>query len=364
MTAKKFTDLSQLALQIKQWGLALGFQALRIADTDVREADEHLQRFLDSGYQGTMTYLEKNRELRRDPAKLVPGTQRVIMISMNYLPDYTNLKIMLKQPMRAYIARYALGRDYHRVLRKRLAKLAKQIEEAVGVPVSTRPFADSAPIFEKELARKSGLGWMGKNTLIMNRQAGSWFVLGALFINLPLPVDEPTSSHCGSCTACLDICPTNAFVAPYVLNASRCISYLTIENKGPIPEEFRRLIGNRIFGCDDCQIICPWNKFAKLADIPDFLPRHRLDCIDLLEIFAWSEEEYLQKTEGSAIRRVGYAGWLRNIAVALGNAPANAEVVMALQTRSEDPDPMVREHVLWALAEQRMKDEDREQCGC
>src|SRR5690554_2633789 len=269
---------------------------------------------------------------------------------MDYLPADTAAMAVLRDPSKAYLSRYALGRDYHKMIRKRLARLGEQICDAVADSELARFFVDSAPVMEKPLAEKAGLGWQGKHTLIINRKAGSWFFLGEIYTDLPLPVDQPASNHCGSCSACIDICPTAAIIAPYQLDAGKCISYLTIENKGAIPVELRPLIGNRIFGCDDCQLVCPWNRFARHSDESDFKPRHGLDQASLLELFMWSEEEFLQRTEGSPIRRSSYAGWLRNLAVALGNVPASAQVIAALQQRRNDGSDMVREHVEWALA--------------
>jgi epoxyqueuosine reductase len=270
---------------------------------------------------------------------------------MDYLPGDTEMSKRLSQPETAYVSRYALGRDYHKLIRKRLQQLAERIQQAIG-PFGYRAFVDSAPVLEKAIAQQAGLGWIGKNTLVLNRKAGSWFFLGELFVDLPLPVDTPhTSEHCGSCSACLDICPTGAFVGPYVLDARRCISYLTIELKGAIPAELRPLIGNRVFGCDDCQIICPWNRFARPTSQGDFQPRHQLDNSELAALFRWTEEEFLSRTEGSPLRRTGYQNWLRNLAVGLGNAPSSIPVLAALEARREDPSALVREHVAWALAQ-------------
>ncbi len=344
-------DYQTLSSQIKAYGKTLGFDAIGITDTDLSQADERLQAWLEKKYHGSMNYLEKNRHFRRDPSALVPETIRIICARVNYLPENAEpIKTILKDSSMAYISRYALGRDYHRLIRNRLKKLAEYIQSKIAeFPLNYRPFADSAPVFEKPLAIKAGLGWMGKNTLVLSRDAGSWFFLGVLYTNLPLPLDEPVSEHCGRCTACIDICPTKAIVAPYELDARRCISYLTIENKGPIPLEFRPLIGNRIFGCDDCQLICPWNKFAKYTKEMEFLPRHQLDQQQLIDLFNWTEEEFLKRTEGSAIRRAGYFGWLRNIAVALGNAPSSERVVNALRVKRNHPSELVSSHVLWAL---------------
>lgn len=352
MSTRRSVDFTELATNIKAWAKILGFQEVKITAPDLHEADERLTQWLAQRFHGSMSYLERNREKRRDPSQLVPGTQRILMVRMDYLPTDPRLTETLRDPSKGYIARYALGRDYHKLIRKRLRALAEKIELATG-PFHYRAFADSAPVFEKPLAAQAGIGWMGKNTLILNRHAGSWFFLGALYTDLPLPVDTPTDNHCGRCTACIDICPTQAIVAPYVLDARRCISYLTIEHKGSIPVEFRRAMGNRIFGCDDCQIICPWNKFAKHTQESDFLPRHQLDHTDLITLFNWSEAEFEFKTTGSAIRRAGYVGWLRNIAIALGNAPASARILNALEAKQSHPSELVQEHVAWALKEQR-----------
>ncbi|NNF66306.1 MAG: tRNA epoxyqueuosine(34) reductase QueG, partial [Gammaproteobacteria bacterium] len=283
------------------------------------------------------------------PALLVPGTVRVLSVRMDYLPeDAEKAKALLDHPQKAYVSRYALGRDYHKVLRKRLAQLAARIEDEIG-DFGYRVFVDSAPVLEKPVAEKAGLGWIGKHTNLIHRDAGSWFFLGELYTDLPLPIDEPESSHCGSCRACIDVCPTDAIVAPYKLDARRCISYLTIELKGSIPERYRKLIGNRVYGCDDCQLFCPWNKFASLTDEGDFAPRQQLDNSDMTTLFRWDEETFLARTEGSAIRRIGYEQWLRNIAVALGNAESTAEVIAALQEKLTHDSALVREHVEWAL---------------
>ncbi|MCH9643978.1 MAG: tRNA epoxyqueuosine(34) reductase QueG [Gammaproteobacteria bacterium] len=344
---EKINNLS-LVGQIKLWSSALGFQQIAISNCELEQADQRLQVWLAKGYHGHMGYLTQNRELRRQPDKMLPKTISIISARMNYLPQSgDNIKV-LRDSNKAYISRYALGRDYHRLIRKRLKQLAKKIESITG-PFNYRPFADSAPVFEKPIAEKSGLGWMGKHTLILNREAGSYFFLGTLYTDLPLPEDKPVKNHCGSCSACIDVCPTKAIVAPYQLDARRCISYLTIENKGAIPIEFREQIGNRIFGCDDCQLMCPWNKYAKHTSESAFNPRHRLDDISLVELFLWTEQQYLKNTEGSALRRCGYEGWLRNIAVALGNAPASDSVIAALKSRLDHPSDIVKEHVLWAL---------------
>ena len=353
----KNTDWQQLATQIKTWGNELGFDELGICDTDLSIAQAQLQDWLDAGYHGNMDYMARHGTMRTQPTKLVPGTVRVIMVRMNYFPPEANIKKTLRAPNKAYISRYALGKDYHKLIRKRLQKLAKKIEHEIG-PFTFRAFADSAPVMEKPLAVKAGLGWQGKNTLVLNRDSGSYFFLGTLYTSLPLPIDEQTAKNeCGSCTACLQICPTQAIVKPYVLNASRCISYLTIELRDSIPEEFRALIGNRVYGCDDCQLCCPWNRFAKITDEAAFHPRNDLQESNLIDLFNWTEEEFYQRTEGSAIRRIGYACWLRNIAVGLGNAPFSADIVSALNNKTTYPNEMVLEHIEWALNQQLSRSE-------
>lgn len=341
-------DYVQFAQTIKQWGLALGFQQVGITDTDLSQAETHLQQWLAQNYHGTMEYMAKHGIKRTQPETLIPGTLRIISVRMDYAPDPPLHKNIRTDPCKGVISCYATGRDYHKVLKKRLQSLAEQIQQAIG-PFQYRVFVDSAPVLEKPIAAKAGLGWQGKHTNLINRHAGSYFFLGELYTDLPLPLDQPVKNHCGSCQACLTICPTQAIVAPYQLDARRCISYLTIENKQAIPEQFRKAIGNRIYGCDDCQIICPWNRYAKATDEQDFKPRHDLDHSDLISLFAWSESDFLQKTQGSAIRRIGYERWLRNLAVALGNAPTTPDIVHALQSRLDHPSALVREHVGWAL---------------
>lgn len=342
-------DFTALAAQIKAWGRELGFQQVGIAGVELGEDERHLLDWLAQGLHGEMDYMARHGTKRSRPAELQPGTLRVISVRMDYgTADADAAWETIDAPERAYVARYALGRDYHKLLRARLQKLADRIETTIG-PFGYRAFVDSAPVLERALARDAGLGWIGKHTCVINRTAGSWFFLGELYTDLPLPTDTPASAHCGTCTRCIDICPTRAIVAPYRVDARRCISYLTIELKGAIPEEFRAAIGNRIFGCDDCQLVCPWNKFAKRADEPDFRARNDLDRATLVELFGWSEEEFLKRTEGSAIRRTGHEGWLRNIAVALGNAPGSPDVIAALHSRRDHPSALVREHVAWAL---------------
>ena len=352
-------SLQRLADEIKTLGAGLGFQSIGIAAIDLAEDEAHLDRWLELGRHGTMAYMAKHGTARSRPAELVPGTLRAISARMDYWPAAAApAEQVLADGTRAYVARYALGRDYHKVLRARLRRLAEAIAERVG-PFGHRVFVDSGPVLERALARNAGLGWIGKHTNLIDRHGGSWFFLGEVYTDLPLPADAPVSAHCGSCTACLDVCPTRAIVAPYELDARRCISYLTIESRGPIPEPLRAAIGNRIFGCDDCQLVCPWNKYARPTAEPDFKPRHDLDASALTDLFAWTEAEWSARTEGSALRRAGYVGWLRNIAVALGNAPTSAAVVAALRARVNDASELVREHVRWALARHRDVDADR-----
>jgi epoxyqueuosine reductase len=343
----------ELAARIRQWGQELGFQAVGISCADVGVHADHLDRWLDSGAHGDMRWMRDRAPLRRDPTRLMPGVRRIISLRMDYLRvDSADPEAILADPARAYVSRYALGRDYHKLLRRRIQQLAERIEALIG-PFGYRAFTDSAPVLEKALAEQAGLGWIGKHTNLLAREAGSWFFLGELFTDLPLPVDRPTGAHCGHCTACLDICPTQAFRGPYDLDARRCISYLTIEHQGAIPEPLRPLLGNRIYGCDDCQLVCPWNRFAQPSVEPDFAARHGLDAASLVDLFDWDEPTFLDRTAGMAIRRIGHERWLRNIAVALGNGPATAEVVAALGRRSDHPSALVREHVAWALARLR-----------
>jgi epoxyqueuosine reductase len=342
-------DFNKLANDIKTWGRELGFQQVGISDIDLYEAEGHLKRWLDNEFHGEMDYMQRHGSKRSHPEQLVPGTIRIISARMDYLPADSSAVTVLQDSSKAYLSRYALGRDYHKVLRQRLQKLTDQIQAACG-KFGYRAFVDSAPVLERAIAEKAGLGWIGKNTMLINKGAGSWFFLGELFTDLPLPLDETAQAHCGTCRACLDICPTDAFKGPNELDARRCISYLTIELKTAIPEDLRPLMGNRVFGCDDCQLCCPWNKFAKPAQENDFTPRHALDRADLISLFLWTEEEFLKYTTGSAIRRIGYERWLRNLAVGLGNAATSPEVLQALRVRREDASALVREHVAWALA--------------
>src|SRR5690554_6782236 len=352
-------DFQQLAADIKRWGRELGFQQVGITDIDLGEQEARLQEWLAKGYHGSMAWLAAHGNKRSRPAELLPGTVRAISVRMDYLPGDTAQIKILKDPHKAYISRYALGRDYHKLIRKRLSQLAQKIDAALPADhpgkgeLQNRAFVDSAPVMERALAEKAGLGWAGKHTLIINSTAGSWFFLGEIFTFLPLPVDLPDQpDKCGECTACLKVCPTDAFPRPYELDARRCISYLTIENKGAIPEEFREPMGNRVFGCDDCQAICPWNKYAQFSHESDFVPRHGLADSDLLDLFNWSEAEFLANTEGSAIRRTGYEGWLRNLAVGLGNAPSDPQIIAALTAKRPQVTALVQEHIDWALAQQ------------
>jgi epoxyqueuosine reductase len=342
-------DLQKLAAQIRVWGRELGFQQIGIAGPTLTHAERRLDDWVARGLHGELAYMTRHGRKRTRPADLFPGTARIISARMDYMPaGAAAASAVLANGEQAYVARYALGRDYHKVLRPRLQRLADRIS-AAGVAHGYRVFVDSAPVLEKPLAAAAGLGWQGKHTNLINRQAGSWFLLGEIYTNLSLPVDEPVTDHCGSCRACLDVCPTQAIIAPYVLDARRCISYFTIESKGPIPVEFREPMGNRIFGCDDCQLVCPWNRYARASDEPDFAPRHGLDAPRLADLFAWSEREWSERTTGSALRRPGYLGWLRNIAVALGNAPSSDTVVEGLLDRASHISDLVREHVVWAL---------------
>jgi len=357
------TDLVALADTIKRWGRELGFADLRIADVDLSHREAGFQAWLDKGYHGEMDYMASHGMKRARPAELVPGTVRVISVRLPYLPRAQQSAPHWREQEQArgadgsaaVVSLYARGRDYHKVLRARLQQLASRIEQQIG-PFGYRVFTDSAPVMEVALAEKAGLGWRGKHTLLLNREAGSMFFLGELLTDLALPVDAPITAHCGQCSACIDVCPTAAIVAPYELDARRCISYLTIELKGSIPVELRSLIGNRVYGCDDCQLYCPWNKFAQRSTLPDFDVRHGLDSASLVSLLNWSEDEFLRNTEGSAIRRIGHERWLRNMAVGLGNAAAtpykgDAQILAALQGRLSHPSTLVREHVLWALAQ-------------
>jgi epoxyqueuosine reductase len=341
-------DAAALAAQVKDWGRELGFQKVGIAGIQLPGDERRLLDWLAADRHGEMQYMARHGTRRARPDEIVPGTVRVISARMDYWPLAQSAEGVLANPSLGYVSRYALGRDYHKVLRNRLARLADRLATAVG-SAGYRAFTDSAPVLEKALAREAGLGWIGKHTNLLDRHDGSWFFLGEIFTDLPLPVDQPVTAHCGSCTACIEVCPTRAIVAPYELDARRCISYLTIELDGPIPTEFRRAIGNRIYGCDDCQLVCPWNRYAKLTAEPDFHARHGLDSPRLVDLFAWTEPQFLERTSGSAIRRIGYERWSRNIAIALGNAPRTPEVTAALARRRDDPSEVVRESVRWAL---------------
>lgn len=357
--AHSTTFLQDLTKKIKRWGKDLGFQEIAITDANPNQHSQHLDEWLQKGYHGEMQWMQNHQTQRHNPNTLVPGAIRVISARIDYLPKDTQQVKILKESNKAYISRYALGRDYHKLIRKRLALIAKKIEQEcqenrfILEEIHQRPFVDSAPVLEKAYAEKAGLGWIGKHTLLLNAAAGSWFFLGELITNLPLLIDEPTiKNQCGDCEACLKVCPTDAFIGPYKLDARRCISYLTIELKGSIPLEFREPMGNRVFGCDDCQLICPWNKFAKPSQEKDFSPRHSLDNAELTTLFLWTEEEYLNNTEGSAIRRIGYERWLRNLAIGLGNAKPSKEIMVALEQRKDFPSTMVKEHIDWALQQQ------------
>ena len=350
-------DGSQLVSRIQAWGLELGFSQIGVAGIDMASAEPGLQAWLDAGFHGQMAYMAAHGLKRARPAELVEGCVSVVTARMDYLPQGTSAQwqtgelARLARPGEAIVSMYARGRDYHKLMRQRLQQLGERVQAAVG-PLGFRAFTDSAPVLEAELAVRSGQGWRGKHTLVLDRDGGSMFFLGELFLDMALPPTPPLAAHCGSCQACVDICPTQAIVAPYRLDARRCISYLTIEHLGPIPVELRPLIGNRIYGCDDCQLACPWNKFARRSSLADFDPRAGLQGADLVVLFAWSEAEFLQRTEGSAIRRIGHERWLRNIAVALGNAlrvRADPALVRALRSRAADPGALVREHVAWAL---------------
>jgi len=372
----------KLTVHVKQWGKELGFQHIGITDTELGEHESHLSRWLESKYHGDMGYMAAHGTKRSNPAELVAGTKRVICVRIDYLKD-TQAKTLITSDVfrddpnstynngaditntdtdkKGYVARYALGRDYHKVIRKRLLLLWKRMQDYLAEANidhhSARVFTDSAPILEKALAEKAGLGWIGKNTLLLSRDAGSWFFLGEMFTDVPLTLDQPTiSSHCGTCTSCMDVCPTKAFVGPYQLDATQCISYLTIEFRGSIPLELREPMGNRIFGCDDCQVFCPWNKFANFSKETDFNPRHNLNNPMLLALFDWSEQDFLNNTEGSAIRRTGYEGWLRNIAVALGNANYDPLIMQALTARKRDATELVKEHIDWAIEQQNNRE--------
>ena len=348
-------DYPKLAQQIKAWGKELGFSEVGITDIDLSKHEQQLQRWLDAGFHGSMDYMAAHGMKRARPDELIPGTQRVISVKMNYLPPDAGFAKTLKNKQKAYISRYALGRDYHKLIRNRLKKLGQKIEQEVG-EYGFRPFVDSAPVLERQLAEKAGLGWRGKHSLLINKEAGSWFFLGELFIDLPLPIEnENTFEGCGKCVACITLCPTGAIVEPYVVDASKCISYLTIEHQGPIPEQYRALLGNRVYGCDDCQLVCPWNRYGQITDERDFHPRTQLKDKDLLELFSWDETTFLKNTEGSPIRRIGHERWLRNLAVGLGNANFDPDIISALEQKIDGCSDLVQEHIQWALEQQNNK---------
>lgn len=355
-------DWQQLASQIKQWALELGFAQAGICDTDLQPEEAKLQQWLDLGMHGDMSYMAEHGMMRARPAELLPGTLRVISVRMDYLPPAAAFATNLADPALAYISRYALGRDYHKLIRNRLKQLAERIEQQLGA-YGYRPFVDSAPVLERPLAAKAGLGWVGKHSLLLHPSAGSWFFLGELLVDLPLPVDQPLTQDCGHCVACITMCPTGAIVAPGVVDARRCISYLTIELKESIPLEFRPLLGNRIYGCDDCQLVCPVNRAAPLTAQTDFHRRQQWQDQSLLALFLWDEATFLRQTEGSAIRRIGYQRWQRNLAVGLGNAPYQAEIIAALQQAATNATPMVLEHIEWALAQQQQKQQQADKAN-
>ena len=343
-------QLATLADLIRQWGEEQGFAQVGISNIDLSDHQTHLQNWLDKQHHGEMTYMQRHQDLRNHPEQLQAGALRSISFRMEYRHDHTHMEAILEQADKAYISRYALGRDYHKLIRKRLANIALKISDHSQLNLNQRAFVDSAPVLERALAEKAGLGWIGKNTMLINPKAGSWFFLGEILTDLALPADSTEPSfHCGSCTACLDACPTNAFVGANQLDARKCISYLTIEYKDNIPTELRPLIGNRIYGCDDCQIVCPWNKFSPASQVDDFKVRHNLDDIELLTLFSWSETQFLKNTEGSPIRRIGYEQWQRNIAVALGNAEFSEAIIEGLKNKLELCSELVAEHIHWAL---------------
>jgi epoxyqueuosine reductase len=348
-------ELTSVVSALKDTARTLGFSDCRISDVMLGDAPERLRAWLAAGMHGSMEYMQRHADLRSNPQALQPGCVRAICVRLDYLHDKTDdwqdkAWRKITDPQAATVSLYAQGRDYHKSVRQRLQSLADAISELL--PHKYRVFSDSAPVMEVELASKAGLGWRGKHTLLLNREGGSMFFLGEILTDCPLPVDAPVTDHCGACTACIDVCPTQAIVAPYQVDARRCISYLTIEHKGSIPIELRPLMGNRIYGCDDCQLVCPWNKFAQTAQVPDFAPRNGLNAASLIELFTWTEDAFHQRLQGSAIRRIGHSMWLRNIAVALGNAPRSAAVRQALQSRAAHHDPLVVEHVQWALERQ------------
>ena len=354
-------NFTQLRDNIKQWGIALGFNEIGITDTNLQAAEVEHQAWIAKGFHGEMNYMAKHGVKRTRPAELVPNTLRVISARLDYFPpNAIDSESVLQNSAKAFISRYALGRDYHKVMRNKLQKLCEKIQSELTqsqltqyqvADFSYRVFTDSAPVLEVALAEKAGLGWRGKHTLLINKDSGSWFFLGEIYTNLPLAIDAPASNHCGSCTSCMDVCPTQAIVGPYEVDARRCISYLTIELKTSIPVELRPLIGNRVYGCDDCQLYCPWNKFAQISNESDFAIKNGLDDISLVQCFTWTEAQFMQNMAGSAIYRIGYEQWLRNIAIGLGNATTTVEVVAALQSRLNDDSAMLHEHIVWALSQ-------------
>ncbi|WP_375751643.1 tRNA epoxyqueuosine(34) reductase QueG [Vibrio sp. HN007] len=343
-------NYDQLAQKIKQWGSELGFQQVGISDIDLSEHEKPLQEWLDRGFHGEMEWMSRHGMMRARPDELLPGTMRVISARMDYLPPEAGFASNLKDKNQAYISRYALGRDYHKLVRNQLKKLAQKIKNEVS-SLGARPFVDSAPILERPLAQKAGLGWVGKHSLILNQQAGSWFFLGELLVDLPLPTDTPSEDECGKCTACITSCPTGAIVSEGVVDSRKCISYLTIEYDGVIPEEFRKQMGNRIYGCDDCQLVCPWNRHSNITERQDFHRREAFQDADLIKLWAWSEDEFLKNMEGSAIRRIGYVQWLRNLSIAIGNAPYSQKYIDALKGKTGLSE-VLDEHIRWALEQQ------------
>ena len=345
----------QLALQIKDWGRELGFDQIGIADINLNHTKDHYLEWIKQGFHGEMHYMVKHGSLRYKPDELVPHTIRVITARLNYFPHSQNSEAILQNDQKAFISRYALGRDYHKVMRSKLKRLSEKIQKEANKTLDHafefRLFTDSAPVMEVELAEKSGLGWRGKHTLLINKEHGSWFFLGEIYINLPLPIDKKVENHCGICTSCLEVCPTKAIIGPYKLDARKCISYLTIEHKSSIPLAYRKQIGNRVYGCDDCQLYCPWNKFGQISKEDDFKVRHGLDDIELVECFLWTEAEFLKRMEGSAILRIGYDQWLRNISIGLGNAKTSEIIVNALKSKYHEASSLVKEHISWALAQ-------------
>jgi epoxyqueuosine reductase len=350
----KSLSANSILKQLQLWAESYGFQQVGVSDIDLSQAEQQLNEWLAKHYQGEMGFMSKHGTKRTRPEQLVPGTIRVISVRMDYWPEPAQEAwSVINDDQLGFVSRYALGRDYHKLMRNRLAKLAEKIKSEFG-DMGYRVFSDSAPVMEKAIAEKAGIGWIGKHSNVLNRERGSYFFLGEIYTDMPLPTTKPVSEHCGSCSACLDICPTQAIVAPYQVDARRCISYLTIELRGSIPVEFRKAMGNRIYGCDDCQLVCPWNKFAQPTVEKDFHPRHQLDAPKLIELFFWSEAQFLLKMRGSPIRRIGYESWLRNIAVALGNAETNQNIILALKARENDESELVKEHVVWALNQHRM----------